>query len=226
VLVSLNRRYIGAPLRTAAALFVALATFRIAGAFSAPLMLGSLALTLLALAAVPRIHWRAAGIITVPGRRCVPLVLLVVVTYAATALQCRVAFGAGEHNWMGHLPAIFFELTPGARWVGVVAMVVSLAVLVPLIEEVCYRGVLHHAIDRRLGPVAAVVLTAIGWAFVHLGDYGLNPADSAVVAGVLPSVLLMGLALGICRVATGSVLACAAAQGTANTLLILWALGM
>ncbi|GGT40864.1 hypothetical protein GCM10010271_51040 [Streptomyces kurssanovii] len=56
-----------------------------------------------------------------------------------------------------------------------------------------------------------------------LGDHGLNPLNLKVICGVLPSVFLMGLVLGICRAVTGSALASACAQGACN-LLLMWAL--
>jgi membrane protease YdiL (CAAX protease family) len=96
---------------------------------------------------------------------------------------------------------------------------------VPLAEEVCYRGVLLHAVSQRYGTTTGVVVTSAGWALVHLGDYGLNPFDLAVILGVLPSVFVMGLALGWCRLRAGSVLASALAQGLANLLLAAWVLG-
>jgi hypothetical protein len=55
-----------------------------------------------------------------------------------------------------------------------------------------------------------------------LGNYGLRPYNPFVIVGVLLSVFLMGLALGACRLITGSVQGSAIAQGTANLLMVVW----
>ena len=207
--------------------FGVLAVVRIAGAYSFPLMVASLALTPLVLLLVPRHRWAALGLCRPATWRVTYLTTgVVVLAYAATALACRVAFGTGADNWTWWVPELFRSLAPGQPALWVPAMVLCLGLLVPLLEEVCYRGVLHDALAPRVGARGAVLLTAAGWAGVHLGDYGLAPYNGAVIAGVLPSVFLMGLALGYCRVRTGSVYASAAAQGVANLLLAGWALAL
>ncbi|MFD0568603.1 CPBP family intramembrane glutamic endopeptidase [Kitasatospora gansuensis] len=149
---------------------------------------------------------------------------LVVLAYADTMAVSRVAFGRGTDNWAALVPELFRQLAPGAPVVGAVAMVLCMGVLVPLVEEVCYRGVLYSAVERAHGGVAAIAVSSGAWALVHLGDYGLQPFNARVICGVLPSVFVMGLALGVCRAWTGSALACAVAQGTANLLLLGWVL--
>lgn len=84
------------------------------------------------------------------------------------------------------------------------------------------RGFLLHGVATRHGPVVAVLTASAAWALVHLGDYGLSPLNARVVLDVLPSVFVIGLALGWCRLVTGSGVACAVAQGTANLLLAVW----
>jgi membrane protease YdiL (CAAX protease family) len=219
VVAALHRAHGRNPLALAAALFAVLAAVRLAGAYDSNLMVASLALTPMVLLAVPRQRWRAVGLRAVRPRTCLGPALIVVVVYAAAAVQTSVAFGAGDDNWVAHVPRLFIEMA-GAQWLGVALMLVNLAVVVPVLEELCYRGVLHEAVERRRGPAIAVVATASAWAFVHLGDYGLNPANVEVAVGAVASVLLMGLALGLCRVATGSVVAPMVAQGLANTLLV------
>ncbi|NBH08294.1 CPBP family intramembrane glutamic endopeptidase [Amycolatopsis sp. SID8362] len=99
-------------------------------------------------------------------------------------------------------------------------MVVAMGLVIPALEEVCYRGALFSAVERITGSATAITLTSAGWALVHIGNYGLAPFNPAVLAGVVPSVLCMGLALGICRTITGSCVASFAAQGVANLVLV------
>lgn len=219
---AIRSRYKTAPLATCAVLFAMLASVRIAGAFAVPLVVVSVVLTPLVVAAVPPSLRRDVGLRGLSSPGLVRTVALVVLVYAATAAGCLVAFGDGVDNWITLIPGLFEDLTPGAPVATAITMVVCLGVLVPVAEEVCYRGVLLHALHQRIGAAGAVTATAAAWAFVHIGDYGLNPLNSLVLAGMLPSVFLMGVALGICRLVTGSVLGSIVAQGVANVLLAAW----
>jgi membrane protease YdiL (CAAX protease family) len=214
-----------APIRTALLACTGLAALRIAGAWSSPLMVLSVAATPGVLAMLPRSQWATAGLCrcrTSPGRFLIAAVA-VLASYAVSALACTAAFGVGGHNWLGSLRPVRVGLSPG-RGELLIAMtaLVVMGLLVPAAEEVCYRGVLHEALGRRWSPAAVAVATAAGWALAHLGDYGLRPWDPLLVAGMLPSVFLMGLALSWLRRLSGSVVACVVAQGVANLALTAW----
>ncbi len=45
---------------------------------------------------------------------------------------------------------------------------VALVVMAPLGEEIVFRGFLFRGLGASLGPVAAVILTSLGWAALHL----------------------------------------------------------
>ncbi|MEV4685468.1 CPBP family intramembrane glutamic endopeptidase [Streptomyces kurssanovii] len=222
-LTRLRRHHAAFPLASAAVLFAALAVVRVAGAFSFTLMALSVALSAAVLLALPRERWAAAGLRRFAALPAVLCTVLVALVYAETLFATRAAFGDGEDNWTVWVPRLFEGLVPGTPWLGTAAMLLCMGVLVPLVEEVCYRGVLYRAVEEQRGTWAAIVSTSLAWSVVHLGDYGLNPLNLKVICGVLPSVFLMGLALGICRAVTGSALASACAQGACN-LLLLWAL--
>ncbi|HET7464239.1 MAG TPA: type II CAAX endopeptidase family protein [Longimicrobium sp.] len=72
-------------------------------------------------------------------------------------------------------------LASGGGWAPVVA---TLVLLVPLVEETVFRGLMLQWLERRYGATAAVVGSAVVFAVGHL-----NPAG-------LPSLLLGGLVLG------------------------------
>jgi membrane protease YdiL (CAAX protease family) len=218
--VAVRARLAGSPVAAAAAMFAALAMVRIGGAYSTVLMVASIGLTPAVLLAVPRARWAAVGLCRVAGRRRLLAGLAVTIAaYGVVVLTCSATFGPGERNWISGVRPVFDSLAPEHPRLAVALAVLSMGLLVPVAEEICYRGVLDEALTRRAGPVVAVASTAAGWAAVHLGDYGLHPVRPAVIAGVLPSVFLMGLALGWCRHTAGSVVASILAQGAANLLL-------
>jgi membrane protease YdiL (CAAX protease family) len=45
---------------------------------------------------------------------------------------------------------------------------VALVVMAPLGEEIVFRGFLFRGLGASLGPVAAVILTSLGWAALHV----------------------------------------------------------
>ncbi|HET9839760.1 MAG TPA: CPBP family intramembrane glutamic endopeptidase [Candidatus Angelobacter sp.] len=68
----------------------------------------------------------------------------------------------------------------------------------PLVEELFFRGFLYPALARWTGPVAAVIVTSAGFAFIHGGQlaYSLVP---------LLSIFGVGVALTVTRAITKSV---------------------
>lgn len=212
------------PLVLLALLFAVLAATRIAGAWAQTLMVVSVALGPLTLLVVRPEVRAEIGLVAVRDRRALLRgTAVVVAAYALTSVGCLLAIDDPAEDWVTQLPTIFDEMAPGRHWLSVLLMIVCMGVLVPVAEEVFYRGVLYSPLERRGGPAVAIGVTALLWTGVHVGDYGLNPYDGTVLWGMLASVLVMGIALGICRRITGSVLASILAQGTANLLLLVWA---
>lgn len=75
--------------------------------------------------------------------------------------------------------------------------------IAPLVEEWLYRGVIQQGVVAHLGRVRGVLLTAALFGLAHLQP-GVSSAGSlAIFAAVLP----LGVALGLARMATGSLLA-------------------
>jgi CAAX protease family protein len=225
----LRRSYRARPLATAAVLFGLLAALRVTGAWSETLLVVAIALTGAVVVAAPASMREEVGLRRVTSWRGLLLgCLAVVASYAVTVGACVLVLGTGPDNWASALLTVFDGTVPaslpGSEVLVAVVAVACLGVLVPLVEEVCYRGVLLHAVAQRYGALAGVVVTSAAWALVHLGDYGLRPFSAVVVLTVLPSVFVMGLALGWCRLVSGSVLGSTLAQGLANLLLAGWVL--
>lgn len=73
----------------------------------------------------------------------------------------------------------------------------ALVVATPVFEELLYRGFVFEGIRAsRLGGVGAVIITALVWTLVHQ-EY--DPLEFAMI-------FIFGLALGVARLRTGSVL--------------------
>lgn len=221
-LVWLRTRHDLAPLTTTLTLYLVLAVVRVAGAYGLPFMVLSLMLTPCVLLVLPHSRWPEVGLRPASGARLAVGVALVVAVYAVVVIVNTAVFGSSADNWTTGIPTLFQQLAPGAAPIATALMLVAMGLVVPALEEVCYRGVLFSAVERTFGTRVAIVLASASWALVHVGDYGLAPFNPNVLAGVLPSVFCMGLALGICRAITGSCIASFVAQGVSNLLLVGW----
>jgi membrane protease YdiL (CAAX protease family) len=99
------------------------------------------------------------------------------------------------------LPAVIgMRPEPFVAW-GLVTAVVVIG------EEALVRGALFRALDQAGGPVAAVAVTSIAFALMHVPLYGWQ---------VVPLDLGVGVWLGGLRLATGRVAAPVIAHGLAD----------
>ena len=101
------------------------------------------------------------------------------------ALSSRIpASGASRSELLRH--------TQTALLLGVTAIAVA-----PLVEEVVFRGFIFPVLERRWGPVAAVLLTAAMFTSLHVTQlWGSWMAVSLI--------LLVGLVLSLVRALTGA----------------------
>jgi len=84
--------------------------------------------------------------------------------------------------------------------------VAAIAVIPALCEETLVRGIVLPSLLRVAGPVGAVVISAVVFAVIHLDLYRTV------------FTLVLGLALGLLRVRTGSLVACIVAHAALNAL--------
>lgn len=96
------------------------------------------------------------------------------------------------------LPAVPLPLAAFAVWA-------PLVTAVAVTEEIVLRGVLFTRIQTAVGPLAALALTSLAFALMHVPFYGW---------GAFPLDLAAGVWLGALRVLTGGV----AAPATAHAL--------
>ncbi len=94
------------------------------------------------------------------------------------------------------LPIDRFFRTPVEAWV-----LAAFGLLVaPLMEELFFRGFLYPVLARRLGVVASVVLTGLGFGLIHASQLGKAWAPVLIV-------FLVGVVLTLVRAVTKSVAA-------------------
>jgi membrane protease YdiL (CAAX protease family) len=119
--------------------------------------------------------WLAAG------------VLLQVVSFGMVALLDAVAGNLDQQQAVETL-----QESSGPE---VVVLVLGVALLAPVVEELLFRGLLLRSLVRRMSSVAAVVVSAVTFGVVHL----LDPSTAPVMA----PLILVGLIAGIRTVRTG-----------------------
>ncbi|HEY2569965.1 MAG TPA: CPBP family intramembrane glutamic endopeptidase, partial [Solirubrobacteraceae bacterium] len=63
--------------------------------------------------------------------------------------------------------------------VGLVILLIAYTVVAPVGEELVFRGYLLRALaDSRVGPVCAILVTALVWASLHIDKSWLGIADT------------------------------------------------
>lgn len=158
-------------------------------------------------------QWRAAGDTGI-GLRRTPLpafaknlligMLVLVAGGLLTKLVAR-----------GHLPdQDIHQVMQHASLAWQIGLGLSLVTLVPLAEEILFRGILLPSLARYMPIGVAVGVDAVLFALVHLPDFGWRPEG-------LPALALVG---GVCcwrRLKTGSLYSSIAVHAGNNLLAIL-----
>jgi len=125
------------------------------------------------------------------------------------------------------------ELKPGLAlaagdWAELILMACVTGLVVALLEETAMRGVMHTAISRESGPVAAIVLVSLVYAASHFFAKTRIPPEQIgpgsgldMLSGMLGSfanplgildaflcLFMVGVLLGVTRHLTGNIAAC------------------
>lgn len=151
-----------------------------------------------------RYGWEALGWRSVSTRTLllVPLILpLAGIGMAVVNLAITFLFGEFEN------PQVM-ALTNGQPFgvVGLVALLVLVAGLVPFAEELFFRGALYGVLRERWGLLPAVLLSAGLFSVAHL------------VPVLFPALFVMGLALALLREYTRSLIPCILLHSLQNGL--------
>jgi membrane protease YdiL (CAAX protease family) len=101
----------------------------------------------------------------------------------------------------------FFETFLRADSTGEFIVLLVIAAIVPgICEEITFRGLIHQGIRTTFGPQAAVVITGVLFAVIHLSPWNFL------------ALIFMGLFLGLLREKTGSIWPGVVAHTVNNTL--------
>ncbi len=104
--------------------------------------------------------------------------------------------------------AFGLEPRPRTHHTGVVTALLSTLLLAPVFEELLYRERLLPELQRRIGSVAALILTSLLFALPHLEAWALL------------GTFLIGILLGTVMLAGGSVALCIAVHMGLNTAIV------
>jgi len=94
--------------------------------------------------------------------------------------------------------------------------ILGIAVTVPIVEEIAFRGYLFAALSRWRGPWIAAVATGIVFGVAHLAAYPLE---------YIPPLMVMGFVLCLIFWFTGSLLPAIALHSLNNAIVTGWQLG-
>lgn len=135
------------------------------------------------------------------------LLFLVGITLATlVALAMESLFGISQTAAVVDMIQDGDGTTPGiSGWIVLLAVMVAL--FIPVIEEIVYRGLLWSALEKRgMGETAVLVLSSLMFAAIHL-----EPAR-------FPILFLLGIALGYGRIRTGRLGPCVTAHICLNSV--------
>ncbi|HEY2033758.1 MAG TPA: type II CAAX endopeptidase family protein [Rhizomicrobium sp.] len=90
-------------------------------------------------------------------------------------------------------------------------LVGAVSIAAPIGEEITFRGFLYKTIELRFGPVAAIIVTALGWAILHI-QYGWVS---------IASIFAIGLFLGTARYFSRSLILTMILHGIWNGMALL-----
>lgn len=115
-----------------------------------------------------------------------------------------------------------------ADWLRLISVAIGTGLVVALLEETAMRGVMHTAIARESGPIAAIALVSLVYAASHFFAKTRIPAEEidagsgmVMLTGMLASfasfgaivdaflcLVTVGVMLGVTRHLTGNIAAC------------------
>jgi uncharacterized protein len=114
-----------------------------------------------------------------------------------------------------HTPKVATPFDNIAQSPLMLALVGTMAVTVaPLFEELFFRGFLQPLLSRTLGIVAGVLLTAVLFGAVHAAEYQF-------VWQYVVAISIVGVALGVVRVVTNSIIPSTIMHGCYNASFVI-----
>lgn len=141
-----------------------------------------------------------------PGgfKRALALAPVTSTTALKAAILSVLAGRVAAVAWVMFLDRFDFDVTGmdvdptsvfGESVLGTIALVAITVLIAPVAEEIVFRGVLQSALTPRVGPVAAIGVSAGVFAAAHL------------TGAAIPTVFVLGMVLGYVRYRHGTVAA-------------------
>lgn len=128
----------------------------------------------------------------------------------AVLAAAPLAFGVNGIAYLLHTPKIATPFDNIANSPVLLALVGTMAVTVaPLFEELFFRGFLQPLLSRTFGVVAGVLITAVLFGSLHAAQYQF-------VWQYVAAISLVGVALGVVRVVTKSIIPSTIMHGCYN----------
>ncbi len=125
------------------------------------------------------------------------------------------AFLVNAFAYLLHTPKIKTPFDDIAKTPVLLALVGAMAVTAaPIFEELFFRGFLQPLFSRTFGVVAGVLLTAILFGCLHAAEYQF-------VWQYVAAVSLVGIALGVVRVVTNSIIPSTIMHGCYNASFVI-----
>jgi membrane protease YdiL (CAAX protease family) len=120
-------------------------------------------------------------------------------------LELQYALWAPPEGYLEAFRRLHEALSPKGPLDAVVS-VAAVALIPAICEETLVRGIVLPSLLRPAGPAGAIVISAVVFAVIHLDAYRTV------------FTLVLGLAVGLLRVRTGSLVACMVAHAVLNAL--------
>jgi uncharacterized protein len=133
----------------------------------------------------------------------------------AVLAAAPLAFVVNGVAYLLHTPKIATPFDNIAQSQVLLALVGSMVVTIaPLFEEVFFRGFLQPLLSRTLGIIAGVLLTAVLFGALHAAEYQF-------VWQYVVAISLVGVALGVVRVVTKSIIPSTIMHGCYNASFVI-----
>ena len=159
------------------------------------------------------LSWAALGLVPLPrgwGLRSAGAALVAFLLAGAVNLAIQASMEAPQRN-----PQIDVIAPAGFSWPALIAILALAAVLVPIAEEIFFRGLIHGWLRRRLSVGWATAASALLFALLHDIPY------------LIPAIFLLGIILAQVYERSGSIWAASLTHGIFNgitTLIFYFAL--
>lgn len=106
-------------------------------------------------------------------------------------------------------PQVLAIAPAGFSWAGLIVMVLVAGVVVPVSEEIAFRGLFFPWLRERIGLIAGVAISALLFASLH------------GVVQLIPALAVVGAALAVLYHRCGSIYPVMLAHGTFNTIMVI-----